>query len=297
VRYKDDFADRFLHSQILEQDSTWFLRMYYGAFRFSTVEIVRRRGGDPQMQTFTHLSFARKFPMRSRATVDLGKTLGGRSLVVQGNGYMTLTFEETNTANTLAIRLRDIELSFEPFELRVPAVGVIGIKNLRVSSEDFDLKASEGTLNLKTEEISLRLVFVLSPAKIPQLKELRVRAPLRLTAVERGHMSIAEGRFETHAEPFYLGGGLLKAATVHGGQFGCNATPYLGVALSFTPYLKEIVPSQVWICPGHSAKLGWRINGENNVTQGTISPIGFPIPIPAHHTGEQPVKPQTTTTY
>jgi hypothetical protein len=124
--------------------------------------------------------------------------------------------------------LERIELEFEPFHLPVPrSTAPLTIDRIRVGSSDFELEGSYGTLNLRTKEVALSFTIVLSQTNIPQWKTFEIYSPLRLKIVEKGYMDIESGQFETHAERFNLGRGLVRNVSVFGGQFGCNASVQL----------------------------------------------------------------------
>ena len=170
-------------------------------------------------------SYVKKIPMQTRSTLELEHHLGGATVTIQGYGSMTMVFEPTPNPPLLAIRLLEVDLAWEPFELPLPGKQHMHVEQLRVRTEDFDLAASGGELNPETGELALKFVITLSPIKIPHMAHLGIAEPVTVVAIEKGRMNFATGHLiETHAEPF-----VLPFATVYAGQYDWTEVPGNGI--------------------------------------------------------------------
>ena len=232
----------------------------------STVTVIEE-------QTKAPFHFVREFPINIKATLQFGKELGGGKAMVHGNGTMILDFVPTADPEILSLRLQHITVALEPFDFPLPTEQSLRIEGIRLGPEDFDLKAFKGTLNRATEEVTLKLPFVLNPERIPILDKLEIFAPIKIVAIEKGRMNPETGYLETHAEGFDFGKGILRFVTVYGGQFSsCSTEAKLCVSTAESAITdhRYNCPAEVWICPGEKAILYYRVSGD--VTSAQITP-------------------------
>lgn len=233
----------------------------------SSTTIVTQRGCALPL-----FSFSREFPMDINAKLEFGKELGGGSTMVKGSGVMAFDFEPTTNPEILLMRLRDMEINLASFDFQLTKDEKIKIDGIKLNSQNFDLQTFEGTLNTVTKDVSLKFTIILYPNQFPILEKFKVFAPIRLVANEKGRMDIKTREFETHAEGFSLGSGVLKFATIYGGQFGCGPPEMEFCVTTDVIPDKRGCPKEVWICPGEKAILYYQVSSNADPASITISP-------------------------
>ena len=163
-------------------------------------------------------------PITQNFIMKIGATIeqrNARDVYIKGFGNMTLLFQPTANPDKLNVKLTDIRLEIYPFNLPLPPGSpqkIIRSNRIALDGSNFDIKAFNGTLDRRTKKVALKFVIILDPDKIPEMKALGIREPLKAIAIEEGTMDIEKGLIATYSEPFNLGSG-PQYITVSGDQF------------------------------------------------------------------------------
>jgi hypothetical protein len=151
--------------------------------------------------------------------LDMGKN-GRAALDIRAQGKMLLGFSATHDPDSLVVFVDDISLSLIPLEVSFPGESnVIRIPTTQLGPETFDLGDCHGVHNIKTGELKLQLALTLRPERFPQLLQIGVATPVRVTTQERGHLNLEHSTIEFRAESFHVSQGLMGALTVHPGRY------------------------------------------------------------------------------
>ncbi|WP_155301350.1 hypothetical protein [Cupriavidus necator] len=233
------------------------------------------------------LTFTSKLSICSTPHLQLGQRLGGGKLDLKGCGTITILFEPTLHSPLTPIRLADVDLQWDPFQIALPQGSVVEVKDLVTTREDFDLPACTGILNRETEEFHLTFAFTLHPARIHQMARLGITRPIRVSIIERGQLSMKEGRLvEAHGDPFTLRSNLPAGilaepmASGHNSKHSCSATAHLYVTLAdITAGEREqaryYMPKEAWVCPKDQFALYWVIDNQQSAVSAEISAPGL----------------------
>jgi hypothetical protein len=249
--------------------------------------------------------FVKRIPMNAHAALKLGERLGGATLEINASGHMIMSFEPRISYEPWGVRILEVDLAFEPFKLPLPSEKYVTVDGMRVTNADFDMPKCRGTFNRESGEVTLHLEIVLDPERIPQLRALDVREPLRVQVDEVGTMDFVLGRIiQTHAKAFQIPSnlpeGLLEARA---GQSSCEAIGHLLVAVAGPDanqdQLQRFQPTTAWVCPGSQIILAWKIDNYSKVKSARITGGGMaPIAVTQDHGSTNPIPaPNSDTTY
>jgi hypothetical protein len=170
------------------------------------------------------------------------------------------------------------------------------------------LSKCNGLLHLNTKQFNLNLHLTLTHETFPQLSAVGVSAPVAIRVVEKGHMDLTTGAFDTHATSFDVSGGLMRSLVVHPGakdeksalQFRNSFSSPSDAAMEAKAIVGATNEGQcfergftdVLVCPGHAVTLCWRSAGNSpNVSTPTDPPKAIPSQ------GSMPVKPTASTKF
>jgi hypothetical protein len=117
-----------------------------------------------------------------------------------------------------------------------------------------------------------------------------------LTIHESGKLDSQTGDFDTHASSISLNHSNHLLA-YRNSKKDCKAKAFLAGAIDNIEKYTRTGNSEVFICPGTKIKLGWRIDGANNVQSAVIQPDGIVIPQQDYAFGSIDVAPTKTTEY
>src|SRR5262249_31081475 len=137
---------------------------------------------------------------------------------LSGEGRLKLFFAATHDPNTLAVQVDDIGLMLRPFRINIAGRDEpVEIPQTFLGRQVFDVDGCNGSLNVKTKEITLHLRLRLTHECFPQLAAGGVSAPVSVHIVEKGQLDLALGTLKTHAASFDASGGVMHSLVVHPG--------------------------------------------------------------------------------
>ena len=258
------------------------------------------------------LQFRQTFWVVFQAALALNRSSRGRAaLNLRGKGKMTLGFAATHDPDCLAVSVEDLSLGFNPLELNF-SIGAAAIRfpMMELGSDVFDLAGCHGLHYRRTGEFKLHLALNLRPDRFPQLLEIGVGAPLRVTIVEQGYMSLDASTLETQSVSFHVSQGLMHVLTVHPGQpderpavefnnkfntcdAQVEAAGVIGSGQSAAVILRA-GQKNLHICRGTPVTLGWRATGNKHNTT-LHSPLEQPPSLGVPDEGTQAKQPEVST--
>ena len=108
-------------------------------------------------------------PITQNFIMKIGATIeqrNARDVYIKGFGNMTLLFEPTANPDKLNVKLTDIRLEIDPFNLPLPPGSpqkIIRSNRIALDGSNFDIKAFNGTLDRRTKKVALKFVIILDP--------------------------------------------------------------------------------------------------------------------------------------